>query len=303
MNGQHRAHELGVPEVHRRRGVDHGLLRRDAEEDRDVTELQVGVDQRDRFVDLARHRDGDVDRDRALADTTLGREHDDEPARLEPPARGHGNAGRRGREELADTRDRLCERLALLLELDGVTRARTERVLEEFGGQLLDDEDRPELRVRRREPVDLLEAERSAESRPEHRDHGPARTHVLHDVLDGVELLRPGELQADPHPQARVGFDDRDVVPALVGHLARSFVLGGGHRHPRVHRPEAGTAVPDPALALPLSGFRVRYNVPALFSWTTRKASSGDTSNVMRPLCAATAEGWPLPPVAVAAVS
>ena len=70
--GQDRPHHLGVAEVHRGGGVDDGLLRRDAEEHGDVAELDVGVDERGRFVETLRHADGDVDRDRALPYATLG---------------------------------------------------------------------------------------------------------------------------------------------------------------------------------------------------------------------------------------
>ena len=49
-------HQLGVAEVHRGGGVDDGVLRRDAEDHRDVAELEVGVDERDGFVEALRHR-------------------------------------------------------------------------------------------------------------------------------------------------------------------------------------------------------------------------------------------------------
>ena len=65
----------------------------------------------------------------------------------------------------------------------------------------MDREDRAELGVRRREPVHLLEPERTHEPGAEHRDERPAGAQVLHELLDRLELLRAGELQAQPHPE------------------------------------------------------------------------------------------------------
>ena len=295
--GQDRPHHLGVAEVHRGGRVDDGLLRRDPEEDGDVAELHVGVDERDRLVEMLGHAHRDVDRDGALAHPALGREHDHEPARVDPAAGRDGQAGRRVREDLTDAGDGLRERVALLLELDRVPGAGAQRLLEQVGVQLGHDEHRAELGVRRRQAVDLLEAERSDEPGAEHGHERTAGAQVLHHVLDRVELLRARQLQTQPHPEAGVGFDHRRVVAGLLRNCVRAPVFHRQlHRYVRVSARARELRFPTPSSkGVPGRG----TGSPALFSCTTRSASVGDTSKVMRPLVAAAADGWPFPPAAL----
>ena len=79
-----RLHELEVAVLHRGGGVEHGVLRLEAEHHRHVTELQVAVDEHDRLGRTLRHRRGDVDGDAGLADATLGGEHRDETTGRRP---------------------------------------------------------------------------------------------------------------------------------------------------------------------------------------------------------------------------
>ena len=71
-----------------RRRVRGGVHRRDAEQHRVVTELQVGVDERDPSRQLRGQHDRKVRGDHALADAALGREGDDDLAELLGLGRG-----------------------------------------------------------------------------------------------------------------------------------------------------------------------------------------------------------------------
>ena len=67
-------HQLRVDRVDHRRPRRRGVLRRDSEEHCDVTELKVGVDEHDPARIARREQHGEVRRDDALADATLGGE-------------------------------------------------------------------------------------------------------------------------------------------------------------------------------------------------------------------------------------
>ena len=168
------------------------------------------------------------------------------PGSTRPPD-GDGQAGRRVRQDLTDAGDGLRERVAVLLELDGVACTRTERLLEQVGGQLGHDEHRAELGVRRRQAVDLLEAERTDEPGAEHGDERTAGAQLLHHVLDRVELLRARQLQTQPHPEAGVGFDHRRVVAGLLRNCVRAPVFHRQlHRYVRVSARERELRFPTP---------------------------------------------------------
>ena len=147
-------------------GVEHGVLRRQAEHHRDVAELEVAVDQHDRLGRPLRHRGGDVDRDAGLADATLGREDDDQAPGLAghgwpAPARGWSGAG----EQLTDAVDRLVE-ARLAADHDRVTGAGAQRLLEHVGRQLVDREDRRRATACALvTPVHVLEADRARRTR------------------------------------------------------------------------------------------------------------------------------------------
>ncbi len=87
-------------EVH---GVGDGAGREQLQRDRDVTEGQVEVDQGDALGALLAQGQGEVDRDRGLADATLGGEDGDLPA---AGAAGDGDAAVERLPDLLGPRDR-----------------------------------------------------------------------------------------------------------------------------------------------------------------------------------------------------
>ena len=184
-----------------------GVLRRDAEQHRDVAELEVGVDQRDR-----RRRSASRARPRRwsaivrLADATLGREHDDQATgRRAARRRGAGSARgarrvrraarRPGRPTGAGSpRRRSTHRVAC---------AGPQRLLEQLGRQLVDREHRAELRVRAGEPVHLLEARRARRDpgRTPRRSVAPRRRSATSSSIVS-NCAAPASSIAEPHPDA-----------------------------------------------------------------------------------------------------
>ena len=184
-----------------------------------------------------RHRDRDVDRDRALAHATLRREDDDETA-----GRAARRSGRRARavEPRRGARRRGStdwRSASPSLRPSTVSRAPARSACWRMVGRdLVDREDRAELRVRGDEPVHLLEAVRDREARAEHRDHRPTGPQVLDELFDRLELRRAGELRPEPHAVAGVGLDDRDVIALVPAAQSRRVPRG---RAPRVlYRPD-----------------------------------------------------------------
>ena len=104
-------HQLLVGGLDRAGGVGRRVQRRDAEQHRDVAELQVAVDEHDAAGRVRREHDRQVRRDDALADAALGREGDDDLAELRR-RRPRPRRGRRAPSIASPTRSiawRICD--------------------------------------------------------------------------------------------------------------------------------------------------------------------------------------------------
>ena len=90
MRGEEAVHQLRVDRLDDRGRVGRRVLRRDAEQHRVVTELEVGVDERDPARVARREQHREVRGDDALADATLGGEGDEDLAEPRRLGRGRG---------------------------------------------------------------------------------------------------------------------------------------------------------------------------------------------------------------------
>ena len=135
------------------------------------------------------------------------------PARL---GRRLHPGGRRTGEELAHAVDRLVE-TRFAADHDRIACAGTQRLLQHVGRELVHGEDDTEHAVRARDPVHVLEADRTGEPGTEHRDHRPCRVEPLHQVFHRLELTGACQLDREPRAQLRVGLDDGDVVARGAG--------------------------------------------------------------------------------------
>src|SRR5438270_3539829 len=133
--------ELGVEAVDGRHGVDDRVLGRQLHHDRDVAELEVGVDEHDRSVGLPGKDDGEVGRHHRFARSTLGGEDADEPALL-TRALGFDRRARDNRQRLGGSFDGFDELATVGGRRYHVANASPERLLQHLGGQLLDHHDR-----------------------------------------------------------------------------------------------------------------------------------------------------------------
>ena len=169
----------------------------------DVAELEVAVDEHHRFGERFAIAAATLIAIAGLAHATLGREHDDQAtgfAGTGRPSVGADGAGRRAGEELADPVDRLVQ-ARLAADHDRVARAGPQRLLEHLGRQLVDREHRAQLRVRSREPVHVLEADRAHEAGAEHRDDRARRSSCWTSSSIVSNCAAPGELDREPRPQ------------------------------------------------------------------------------------------------------
>ena len=229
-----------------------GVLRRQAEHHRDVAELEVAVDEHDRFGRALRHRGRHVDRDAGLAHAALRREHRDQPARLAAYGTRREPASRfvRAGEQLTDPVDRLVQ-ARLAADHDCVAGTGAERLLQHVGRELVHREHDAERRVRARHPVHVLEADGTGEPGPEHRHDRRGRVEPLDQVLHRLELRGARELDREARaqvsrrarrrrrrrPTSRPGRRPWRRTPRRL--LAARGSLGGTRRrHGRVRRQE-----------------------------------------------------------------
>ena len=180
VRGEEVLHEPGVEAVDRADGVDDRVLRRQLEHDGDVAELEVGVDQHDRLVGAH----GRATTARLVATTDLPAPPLVEKTVMTRPTLAVVVVGRRRRA--ADARrmrpDRLGDAAARPPELDGVDRcgehvldAGADGPLEELGGELVGDQDRPDARgAAGAAPRRRVERPGPRARRAEHDDHGVA---------------------------------------------------------------------------------------------------------------------------------
>ena len=92
-------------------------------------------------------------------------------------------------EQLAHAVDGLME-ARFATDHDRVARTGAKRLLEHIGREFVHREHRADLRMRSREPVHMLEAERTDEARTEDCHDGPSASQLLDEVFDRLELTR-----------------------------------------------------------------------------------------------------------------
>ena len=144
MRREEAVHQRRVGLLDRRGRVDRRVRRRDAEQHRDVSELEVAVDDHDLLRGTRGQRDGEVRRHDALADATLGGEGDDDATELDRTAAGRGA---RADERVADPLDRLTQRGVVGVEGERVAHAGPERLLQQRQRELLADQHHTHLGV------------------------------------------------------------------------------------------------------------------------------------------------------------
>ena len=212
-------HQRGVGLVDRSRGIDRRVCRRDAEQHCDISELEVAVDDAHLLRGARRERDGQVGREDALADTTLGGERDDDAAELDGPA---ARRGARARQRLADALDGLADGGVVGVERQRVAHAGAQRLLEQRERQLLGDEHDAHLRVLAAEPLRLRETGVVGETRTEHDHGGSVAVEGRDQRLDRVGHGRFGrcQLNGQPSPVSLVRLDRRHAVSLRRTHLS-----------------------------------------------------------------------------------
>ena len=161
-------HQLRVDGLDDRGRVGRRVLRRYAEQHGVVTELEVGVDERDPPGVARREQHREVGRDDALADAALGRERDEDLARAAPARRAAAAAVDDARHRLADPLDRLADLALAGVDRERVAHAGAQRVLEQRERELVGEQ----------HDADLGEAPRDALHRgePVGRRPGSGRT-------------------------------------------------------------------------------------------------------------------------------
>ena len=178
--------ELGVEAVDGRHGVDDRVLGRQLHHDRDVAELEVGVDEHDRSVGLPGKDDGEVGRHHRFARSTLGGEDADKPALL-TRALGFNRCARDNRQRLGGSFDGFDELATVGGRRHHVANASPERLLQHLGGQLLDHHDRGHLGAPAGEAAHLLEPVRARVGRAEDDNQRCPHVDLVLHGLDGGE--------------------------------------------------------------------------------------------------------------------
>ena len=229
MGREEAVHQRTVGLIDRGGGVDRGVRRRDAEQHGDVAELEVAVDDRDLLRGTRGQRDGEVRRQDALADATLGGEGDDDATELDRTAAGRGA---RADERVADPLDRLTQRGVVGVERERVPHAGTECLLQQCQRELLADQHHAHLGVLTGEARRLGEPRVVGEPGTEHDHGGPVPVQRRDQRLDRVRhgRFRRGQLDRQPGPEPLVGFDCRYSVSLRGAHVAST--APARHRRP-----------------------------------------------------------------------